>query len=424
MQKRQRNSVTLTCLVAVLGSAFAADSEKPFEPGALSGQRVTAAARLAGFRVRDVKTDIPEAIRPTLPFFPAEYDDETLARLRRKYSLERVAAAGRDEWSSQLLLKEWVHKAIPGGTPAVSYNNALEILEHAAHGEPFWCTHYTISYAECAAALGWQVRKIGVDRPHGPEGMGSSHHGVAEVWSNQFRKWVVIDAQSNLHFERAGIPLSAWEIRAEWLRDAGKSVDHMVGVPPQLVKKNPAMSWRHFTEDETSTYFWIYVENRVLAPEKDSDEKVQLILPQDKANAGLIWYQNGEPEAKGSQLHVGYLQNRFVPTQRIEDVYWTVGVIEAIITGVSDSAIRFSLDSYCPGRSGYEVSIDGVRWNLVKDERNVAWPLKANWNSLRLRTVGKGGVTGPVTSLLMFLEAGRSREKQGGNAEAACAKDC
>ena len=51
-----------------------------------------------------------------------------------------------------------------------------------------------------------------------------------------------------------------------------------------------------------------------------------------------------------------------------------------------------------------EVSIDGVRWNLVKDERNVAWPLKANWNSLRLRTVGKGGVTGPVTSLLMFLE--------------------
>ena len=152
-------------------------------PGRSSRERVTAAARLAGFRVRDVKTDIPEAIRPTLPFFPAEYDDETLARLRKKYPLERVVAAGSDEWSSQLLLKEWVHKAIPGGTPAVSYNNALEILEHAARGEPFWCTHYTITYAECAAALGWQVRKIGVDRPHGPEGMGSSHHGVAEVWS-------------------------------------------------------------------------------------------------------------------------------------------------------------------------------------------------------------------------------------------------
>ena len=56
---------------------------------------------------------------------------------------------------------------------------------------------------------------------------------------NQFRKWVVIDAQSNLHYEKAGIPLSAWEIRAEWLRDAGKSVDHMVGVPPQLRKEEP-----------------------------------------------------------------------------------------------------------------------------------------------------------------------------------------
>jgi hypothetical protein len=329
MQRCQSNIVTLSCFVAVLSCAFAADGKKPFEPGPLSRERIAAATRQAGFHVRDVKADIPQVIRPSLPFFPAEYDDETLARLRKKYQLERVVAAGRDEWSSQLLLKEWVHKAIPGGTPAVSYDNALEILEHAARGEPFWCTHYTITYAECAAALGWQVRKIGVDRPHGPEGMSSSHHGVAEVWSNHFRKWVVIDAQSNLHYEEAGIPLSAWEIRAEWLKDAGRSVNHIVGVPPHAVKKNPVMSWWHFTEDETSTYFWLYVENRVLAPEKDSDQKAQLLLPQDGANAGLIWYQNGEPETKDSELHIGYLRNRFVPTQRIEDVYWTVGVVEA-----------------------------------------------------------------------------------------------
>ena len=205
--------------------------------------------------------------------------------------------------------------------------------------------------------------------------MGSSHHGVAEVWSNQFRKWVVIDAQSNVHFEMAGIPLSAWEIRAEWLNDGGKLVDHVVGVPPKAVKKNPAIVFWDHTEDETAIYFWMYLENRLMAAQRDTDGPPQLIFPQDEANAGLIWYQNGDPESKGSELHQGYLRNRFLPTRRIEDVYWTVGIVEATITGVTQGSIQFSLDSYCPNRTGYEVSLDGVRWQPVKNEKNVEWPL-------------------------------------------------
>lgn len=330
--------------------------------------------------------------------------DETLMALRRQYPLEKVTSRGRDEWHSQLLLKEWVHQAIPPGSPKVSYNNALEILDHAAHGATFWCTHYTIAYAECAAALGWQARKIGVDRKHGPEGMGSSHHGVAEVWSNQFRKWVVIDAQSNLHFEKAGVPLSAWEIRAEWLKDGGKFVDHVVGVPPKAMKKNPAITWWDRSEDETSVYFWMYLENRLMAAHRDSDEPQQLIFPQDAANAGLIWYQNGDLETRSSELHQGYLRNRFLPTRRVEDVYWTVGVVEATVTGATQGSIQLSLDSYCPSRTGYEFSVDGVHWLPVKNEKKVEWPLRADWNSLRVRTKSQGNVTGPETSVLVFLE--------------------
>jgi hypothetical protein len=404
-------SPTNRCLALFFVLAFGCQSStaetlRPFEPGPLEPVRISAAATQAGFKVRELKADIPAAVRPQLPFVTASYTDESLAALRRQYPLERVAAGGRDEWQSQLLLKEWVHKAIPPGSPKISYNNALDILEHAAGGAAFWCTHYTITYAECAAALGWQSRKIGVDRKHGPEGMGSSHHGVAEIWSNQFRKWVVIDAQSNVHFEKAGVPLSAWEIRAEWLKDGGKLVDHVVGVPPKAVKKNPAIEfWRH-SEDETSIYFWMYLESRLLAAQKDSSEPQPLIFPQDKANADLIWYQNGDPETRDSQIHQGYLRNRFLPTRRIEDVYWTVGVVEAALTGVTEGSIQLSLDSYCPNRTGYEVSLDGVRWLPVKSEKTVEWPLQANWNSLRLRTVSQGNVTGPETSVLMFLEAG------------------
>ncbi|MSO23542.1 MAG: hypothetical protein EXQ58_09885 [Acidobacteria bacterium] len=178
--------LALICFLAC--ETFSAETQRPIEPGPLEPLRVKAAARQAGFQVRDLKADIPVAVRPRLPFVTVGYTDESLVTLRRQYPLEKVVAGGRDEWQSQLLLKEWVHKAIPSGSPKVSYNNALEILEHAAGGATFWWTHYAISYAECAAALGWQVRKIGVDRKHEPQGMGSNHHGVAEVWSNQFRK--------------------------------------------------------------------------------------------------------------------------------------------------------------------------------------------------------------------------------------------
>jgi hypothetical protein len=316
----QRDTIRcLTLLFFLACQNHSAETARPFESGPLDPLRLTKAARQAGFKVRELKADLPVAVRSHVPFVTASYTDESLVTLRRRYPLEKLAIGGRDEWQSQLLLKEWVHKAIPPGSPLVSYNNALEIHEHAARGATFWCTHYTITYAECAAALGWQVRKIGVDRKHGPEGMGSSHHGVAEVWSNQFRKWVVIDAQSNLHFEKAGVPLSAWEIRAEWLKDGGKSVDHVVGVPPKALKKNPAIAWWDRPEDETSVYFWMYLENRLMAA-KGSDAPQQLILPQDEANTHLIWYQNGDPESKGGELHQGYLRNRFLPTQHIEDV--------------------------------------------------------------------------------------------------------
>src|SRR5690606_27788151 len=39
------------------------------------------------------------------------------------------------------------------------------------------------------------------------------HHGMTEVWSNQYRKWVLMDAELNHHFERDGVPLNMGELR-------------------------------------------------------------------------------------------------------------------------------------------------------------------------------------------------------------------
>jgi len=395
------------CVLLAGAIAFACFScgprlvDRSFEPGPLSLERLVDAAAAAGFTTREISADIPRAIPPRLPFKFFDYQDSLLRCLRERYNLQEVVAGAKDEWQAQLMLKHWVHSRITNGTPTVQATNAVEILEHAARGKKFWCTYYAITYMQCAQALGWPARKLGLDRYHDMEGQGSVHHGAVEVWSNLHRKWIYIDPQSDLHFEKHGVPLSAWEIRAQWLENGGADVDHVVGVPPDTMLKNPAVIWwNRPEEDETALFFWIYYADN--AVKWDEEGAARFIFPQDSANAGLTWYQNGEGQR--GRLHTGYLKNLFLPTERIEDVYWTVGLVQATVVTASSGELSFSLDTFCPNLACYEISLDGENWQEVEDPARVTWPLAKGWNSLALRTKNAAGITGAELSLRILLD--------------------
>ena len=382
----------------VIASASLAVASLMAQPTQSTRTRLSQAAVEAGFKVRSLKLAEPIPARSRYPFTSFDYDDPHLVELREKYHLKTIMAGAADEWTAQQLLKDWVYRRIPGGQPKSSPDNALEILERASKGGQFYCTYYAITYVECAQALGWQARKIGVDRKHpGGYQLGSSHHGVAEVWSNQFCKWVLMDSQSNLHFEKDGVPLSAYEIRAEWIGNQGENVDHIVGAPPHTSEKNPAMVWSVPDSDEIATYYWLYVQDSALVGSTDS----KFLLLEDDYNAGEIWFQN-DGELGHSQFHNAYLKNRFEPTDRVEDLYWSVGIVETDVTEVSSGMIQLQLDTYCPNFANYQVSIDGATWK--ETDPTCRWDLKAGWNTLGLRTVNRAGVTGPETAFIMLLE--------------------
>lgn len=390
-------------ILAVLLVSCGPDTGKRFfTPGALSPALLVDAAASAGYVARQVEADIPRAIRSRLPWKTFAYDDSLVANLREQYNLESVVTGAQDEWQAQLKLNHWVHSRITNGTPTVEASHALEILKHAAQGKEFWCTYFAITYIECALALGWQARKLGLDRYHEAEGLGSKHHGAAEIWSNQYRKWIYIDPQSDLHFEKGAIPLSAWEIRAEWLKNGGVEVDHVVGVPPDTVLENPAVVWWDLPdEDETALFFWIYYADN--ARKWDEEGASRFIFPQDSANAGLTWYQNDYSKNE-SRLHTGYLKNLFLPTDRIEDVYWTAAVVEANLAGTERNRIFLSLESYYPDLESFEASFDQNAWQKVEDPAKLIWPLTKGENSLALRTRNIAGVTGPETTVRLLLD--------------------
>ena len=93
------------------------------------------------------------------------------------------------------------------------------------------CTHYSVVH-QCCLALGWTARHCILD-----------HHCTAEVYVNQHRKWVMMDAGNSkerpdctLHFDRAAAADTALELQAAMR--GGKTTDLTVHfTPPALMEK-------------------------------------------------------------------------------------------------------------------------------------------------------------------------------------------
>ena len=170
--------------------------------------------------------------------FPFAYQEPSakLARLRQRYELDKVIAAGKTEMEQLVLLRHWVrnqwHTGWEGSPAAwVPPWDAVTILGSAERPDCFtMCTHYSAVFTQCCLALGWTARHCILD-----------HHCVSEVYVNQHRKWVMLDTGNSkprpdcsLHFERAGVPLSALELHAA-VRDGATTDLTVCFTPPHLM---------------------------------------------------------------------------------------------------------------------------------------------------------------------------------------------
>jgi hypothetical protein len=391
----------VVALLAVLSTIGVRSDPTPV----LTVGQLTQLALSAGFDVRAAEIAGPIAVRSRFPFRTLDYADHQLERLRVDYRLTDLVRSAADEWTAQQQLKQWVHEAIPDGAPdaGIGGRSAADILRRAAAGEQFFCTHFAITYVEAALALGWQARRLAVDRRQTPDDPTSTNHGVAEVWSNQFAKWIAIDAQSNLHYEKDGVPLSAWEIREEFLRDRGVALDRIVGVPRQKAARGIKW-WNRPAEPGIATYFWIGIYDDAVY--RGDYDLARIILPQNTSNRGLVWYQN-TVDGPGRRLHSGYRNARFLPTYSLDDAYWTVGVVETRVRRVDRERLLLTFDVGEPRRVTYRVSTDDGPWTSLSHS-GVDWLLHQGENTLRVRSVAPGGVVGPETMLRLALGAGVS----------------
>ncbi len=185
----------------------------------------------------------------SLPYVESEYtkrfkfdsfDNPKLKKLRERYYLDEVIASGQDEFERQVLLMDWTHRQFKKfGRPSTNCHGALQILNAIDEGHTFFCAHYANVLVSAAASLGWVDRPLALRRHQGANKVGgSTEHSVTEIWSNQHRKWVMLDPTSNMYLEKDGVPLNAFELRQEWFYRGGTNLVFVVGKERKKYRKS------------------------------------------------------------------------------------------------------------------------------------------------------------------------------------------
>jgi len=331
-----------------------------------------------------------------LPYVESEYtrrfkfdtfDNPKLKDLREKYRLEEVVAAGKDEFDRQVLLLDWTHFQFKKfGRPTSNPRGALEILKGVEEGQTFFCAHYGATFCSAAASLGWVDRTLALRRHRDYPGAGAPEHTSTEIWSNQYRKWVMLDPTANMYVEKGGVPLNGVEIRTEWFEHEGKDLVFVVGKErkryrkadlPIFLGRFPGFGDLTVPANEMEKYGFIgYVPNTNLMDAGDDYGKMFIV--KDKLCEGTKWHERLNPEHPAV------------------DPYFPIGQA-AVALSVADGKIKVALKTMTPNFQEYRLQIDGGGWKTCGDA--VLWSPHAGSNRLEVKTLNRFGVEGPVSTI-------------------------
>jgi len=155
------------------------------------------------------------------PPFPVLYDDPKTPQfleMRRDFAIDAVVAGAKDDYERLRRLTHWVSTRWEHSpNQMASKSDPLTILREAQKGGRFICREYAIVMAGVAAAYGMPARVVNL-MPREVETR-SEAHSAAEVWLDEFGKWVLADGQYGAIGELDGVPLSGIEFQAALAAD-------------------------------------------------------------------------------------------------------------------------------------------------------------------------------------------------------------
>jgi hypothetical protein len=317
--------------------------------------------------------------------------------LIEKYQLDTIFHGETDEFKRILLLRHWIKSVIKIEDHSPHYSGegyAERILDAALGGEGFHCGHFMVVQNAVMNTYGYLTRALGagpgVQGVEGPDG----HHGINEIWINKFNKWVLSDAKYDHHFEKNGIPLSALEIRDEYLKNKGEDIWLVQGPDRRRIAFNEEM--QRPKESFAHTYTWITWQENGDFFSAWPDHTGKVILFEDDFYRANTWVRDGKPCWIYDHMEViSLIRER----DRIE---WTPNTIASAVS-IEGSRADIRLVSDTPNLKAYQVRMSpSGGWSETGE--NYSLSLKKKKYELAFRAVNLADVAGPEHRVIIDSE--------------------
>ncbi|MCK5104295.1 MAG: hypothetical protein KAR17_15835 [Cyclobacteriaceae bacterium] len=306
--------------------------------------------------------------------------------LKDKYQLDTVVDHQLDELTQILKFRQWINRVIEiDVTPGRKYSGggyAEGILDAALTGEGFHCGHFMIVQNAILNGYGYVTRCIGAGP--GIPGIVDNHHGINEVWLNSYNKWFLCDAKYNHHFEKNGTPLSALEIRDEYLKNEPADIVMVKGLNRIPTKFDDVLE--RSKESFARTYTWVEWDAHTNRFTVWPDFETLLVMYEDTYFKNHKWLWDGKP-------HWAYDTDFLIPEPNRDAIEWTPNTIASNIIIENKQAI-IELISDTPNLLEYQMKkLPNGNWEKVGYK--VLLELNETQYEIVFRAVNMAEISGP-----------------------------
>ncbi len=334
------------------------------------------------------QTEVESAVyKPNTVFRSSEnLSSPKFAQLVEKYQLDTIFHGETDELKRILLLRHWIKAIIKiddFGDPYPGGDSVEGILDEALKGAGFHCAHYMKVQNAIMNAYGYVTRTLGAGPgvKEGPNG----HHGINEIWLNSYQKWFLSDAKYDHHFEKDGVPLSALEVRDEYLKNRGSDIIKVKGPDRTPIDADPETGTKKERSAQTYTWIEFHGYNDMFTAEPHHREL--LIVYEDEYFRNNTWYW-------GKGKHWAYDKPEFM--LRVPDrdaMEWTPNTIVSNVK-VNGKKALIELISDTPNFMEYQVK-ESPSGEWKKTEPHLDLELKEKNYEVSFRAVNLANVAGP-----------------------------
>jgi len=381
----------------------------PLVTPSLRGMTVTTAGGTVGdgsavFR-RLAELDNGSVVRPSVDFTWEDFS--ALREYREKFKLDEVVAGAATEFEAQLRLMRWAYEIPIGGLnrwawdyydlPLLKMDEDGEILlqkDYKGRRRDQHCLYCNLTLVGACLAMGYPARWVNIAT------RGTFGHEVTEVWSNDFDKWVFLDATRDYYIydPDTGVPMSLVEINAR-----------LADILPRPATWDTPIKWQVPSDSLAYDVRIAFREGNNAFSIADVAQGPHLLLLKGQLHVSLRndfasrhtplpWRISSN---WGGNLLYGFYTDTFprkreyaFHTNRPQDFTPPLNQAELTLTETENPAIlRVDADTYTPCFESFVVRIDGGEWYVV-DGSSFDWPLHEGLNTLRVRTRNTAGVMG------------------------------